>query len=83
MSGKRMVALEAGQNGGLWQATLQDASGKLSQVVWHPGRTMSNPWPVKKRSEWRNLCDLSGKCRSLAPDAATIGVDFRPVYLAP
>lgn len=82
MSGKRMLALESGQNGGLWQATLQDASGKLSHVVWHPGRTMSNPWPVKKRAEWRSLCDLAGKCRSLAADA-TVSVDFRPVYLAP
>lgn len=83
MTGKRMVAFDAGQNGGAWQATLQDAAGKLSYIVWHPARTMDSPWPLKKPAAARSVCDLAGKCRPLASDASSINLDFRPVYLAP
>ncbi|RZL00362.1 MAG: hypothetical protein EOP36_15980 [Rubrivivax sp.] len=83
MVGKRMVAFESGQNGGLWQATLQDAAGKLSYIAWHPARTMDHPWSLKKPASVRTTCDLAGKCRSLASDAATVPLDFKPVYLSP
>lgn len=83
MVGKRMVAFEAGQNGGVWQATLQDAAGKQSYIVWHPARTVDNPWLFKKVVGARSVCDLAGKCRDLPADASTVYLDFRPVYLAP
>lgn len=82
MVGKKMVALEAGQEGGLWSATLQDSAGKLSYIVWHPGRGLSNPWPLARKTSVRRICDLAGKCSNLGV-YDPIAIDFRPVYLAP
>lgn len=82
MTGKRMVAMETGAGGGLWQATLQDANGKLSYIAWHPARTSANAWPLKNGGNVRKMCDLGGACRTLASDS-TVSVDFRPVYLTP
>ncbi|MBC7702104.1 hypothetical protein [Aquabacterium sp.] len=82
MVGKRVMAFETGQGGGLWQATLQGADGKLSYIVWHPARTSFNPWALKKPSTAHKVCDLAGKCRTLVTEA-TVAVDFRPLYLTP
>ena len=83
MVGKRMAAFESGQNGGVWQATLQDSSGKLSYIAWHPARTMDNAWSFKKPATAKSVCDLAGKCRHLAADVTAIPLDFKPVYFAP
>jgi hypothetical protein len=80
MTGRRLLALESGQSSGLWQATLQDSSGRMSYLVWHPARTPALPAALKVPTGVNKVCDLSGTCRMLEV-GAKLAIDFRPVFL--
>lgn len=80
MTGRRMTALDTGAVDGVWRATLQDAKGAESLIVWHPARHAGKPAQVQLGEGNWTRCDLAGACRAVGK-SGRVEVDFKPVLL--
>lgn len=79
MSGRTLIRMETGQNGGLWRAVFRDSAGAESQILWHPGRPEADAQLVAVPTTLTQACRLSESCAPI--QGGGVRADYRPVWV--